>query len=108
MSTLFGLAVTLALLLAPPAPTSAAKDCRGTTPLPDGVRLVPPAAGVPADVARFAGAWSGAWPDKRGDAALCQALVVEAVFANGWARVVYGHRLERHPAERLARHGPGA
>ena len=39
-------------------------------------------------MARFAGAWTGAWLDK-GREAVCHTLVVEEVFTNGYARVIY-------------------
>jgi hypothetical protein len=64
--------------------TVAAKDCMGETPLPADVKLTPPGPGVPPDLARFAGTWSGTW-----DGDICTALVIEDVFANGVARVVY-------------------
>jgi Beta-lactamase len=80
--------VVLVLALARPA-AAATKDCRNSTPLPDGVRMTAPAADVPANVAQFAGAWSGAWLDKAGDEVICQTLIVEDVFPNGYARVVY-------------------
>ena len=59
----------------------AALDCRGKTPLPDDLALVPPAADVPERAARFAGAWNGAWLDAKGDENRCQTLVVEEVLA---------------------------
>lgn len=80
--------VALVLAIAPGA--SGAIDCRGSTPLPNDLRVVPPGADVPPSVARFAGAWSGAWLDSRGTEAQCNTLVVEEVHANGYARVVYG------------------
>jgi hypothetical protein len=94
--------VALLLAVAPPA-EGATKDCRHSTPLPDDVRSIAPAPDVPASVARFAGAWSGAWLDAAGNEALCQTLLVEEVFPNGYARVVYsrGSYLEReirHPS----------
>lgn len=76
-------------VLARAASAEAALDCRHALPLPDDVRLVPPAADVPADVARFAGAWSGGWTDRKGNEAQCSMLVVEEVFANGYARSIY-------------------
>lgn len=80
-------AVVLVLAHAPSA--GAALDCRHTLPLPDDVRLVPPTSDVPAEIARFAGAWSGGWTDPKGIEAQCQMLVVEEVFANGYARSIY-------------------
>src|SRR5262245_27174873 len=61
-----------------------AKDCTRETPLPDDVKITPPGANVPADLAGFAGAWTGIW-----DGDICTAFVVEEVFPNGVARVVY-------------------
>ncbi|HEU4367126.1 MAG TPA: serine hydrolase domain-containing protein [Methylomirabilota bacterium] len=82
-----GLAVLVLALAAPAA--AATKDCRSSTPLPDDVRLVAPPADVPPNAAQFAGAWSGVWLDKAGDEVMCQTLLVEEVFPNGYARVVY-------------------
>jgi hypothetical protein len=56
--------------------------------LPADVRLIAPGPEVPEAVARFAGAWSGAWLD-RGREALCHTLVVEKVFANSAAGVIH-------------------
>lgn len=78
----------LGLALAPPA-AATTKDCRHSTPLPDDVRPTAPAPDVPASVARFAGAWSGVWLDPNGDEIVCQTLIVEEVFPNGYARVVH-------------------
>jgi dienelactone hydrolase len=56
-----------------------------TIPLPADLKVDPPAADVPANVARFAGAWAhGAW-----DGVLPHVLIVEAVDRTGGARVVY-------------------
>jgi hypothetical protein len=68
---------------------AAALDCQRMLPLPADVRVVPPAPEVPEALARFSGAWSGAWRDSRGADAQCNVLVVEDVHANGFARVVY-------------------
>jgi hypothetical protein len=46
---------------------------------------------VPETVARFAGAWAGAWKTPTGGDALCHTLVVEEVLSNGLARVIYSH-----------------
>jgi hypothetical protein len=80
--TLLGLAITTA---------AAARDCRDETPLPPDVRLVAPAADVPADIARFAGVWVGPWKEAGGADSLCATLVVEEVLPSGHARVVYSH-----------------
>ncbi len=56
-----------------------------TIPLPSDVKVDPPAAGVPANVSRFAGVWArGAW-----DGVLPHVLVVETVDGMGRAQVVY-------------------
>lgn len=56
-----------------------------TIPLPSDVKVDPPAADVPANVSRFAGAWArGAW-----DGVLPHVLVVETVDGVGRAQVVY-------------------
>jgi hypothetical protein len=82
--------VTLAALLLVTLPrVAAALDCQGTMPLLDDVRVVPPATEVPQELARFSGAWSGAWRDARGVDTQCNALVIEEVNYNGFLRVVY-------------------
>jgi len=52
------------------------------------VGLVAPGPEVPEPVVRFAGVWIGEW--ERTDR-FCHTLVVEEVFANGFARVIYSH-----------------
>jgi hypothetical protein len=79
------IAVTNGLALATQAAT--ARECHQETPLPADVRLTAPWSEVPEAVARFAGAWIGAWLDN-GKEALCHTLVVEEVYANGIARVI--------------------
>jgi len=64
--------------------TAHARDCVQETPLPADVKLTSPGTNVPADLARFAGAWTGLW-----DGDVCSTLVIEEVFGNGVARVVY-------------------
>lgn len=88
MGTVIRLSLVV-LGLAAAATAEAAVDCRGATPLPDDLTLASPAADVPEGSARFAGAWTGAWRDARGNEAQCNALVVEDVDAKGYARVVY-------------------
>ena len=88
---LAGLVLGLLLVAAP----ALAKDCAREVPLPADARLVPRAAGVPDDVARFAGAWLGAWKNRDGSDGLCTALIVEEVFANGFARVIYGYGTDK-------------
>lgn len=82
-------AVSVALALG--APAAAAKECRRETPLPADMRLIPAGPDVPETVARFAGAWAGAWKTPTGGDALCHTLVVEEVFSNAFARVIYSH-----------------
>ena len=56
-----------------------------TVPLPSDVKIDLPAAGIPASVSQFAGAWAnGAW-----DGVLPHVLVVESVDGIGRAQVVY-------------------
>src|SRR5215467_740507 len=76
---------------------AAAKDCTRETPLPADVKLTPPGPNVPADLARFAGAWTGTW-----DGDICSTLAVEDVFSNGVARLVYS----RGPSEALKVYQP--
>jgi len=59
---------------------AAARECHRETPLPADVRLSAPGPEVPEAMARFAGAWIGAWLDK-GSEALCHTLIVEEVLA---------------------------
>ena len=68
---------------------AAARDCRDETPLPAGVRLIAPVAGVPLAAARVAGVWSGPWLGPDGDATACATLVVEEILPSGHARIVY-------------------
>jgi hypothetical protein len=77
--------VTHGLGLATQAAT--AKECHREPPLPVDMHLIAPGAEVPETVARFAGAWIGAWLDD-GHEALCHTLVVEEVSANGVAWVI--------------------
>ncbi|HYB69827.1 MAG TPA: serine hydrolase domain-containing protein [Candidatus Bathyarchaeia archaeon] len=77
----------LMLVLATPA--FAVVDCRGATPLPADLRIVPPSADLPAGLAAFAGGWNGFWKDPTGAGDLCNTLVVEEVLADGHARIVY-------------------
>jgi hypothetical protein len=88
-----GLVVTLGLTLV--AGPALAKDCTREMPVPVDARLAPRAANVPDDVARFAGAWLGAWKNRDGSDGLCAALIVEEVFANGIARVVYSYGVDK-------------
>jgi hypothetical protein len=78
------IAVTLGLAVG--AQATAAKECHHETPLPADVRLLTPGPEIPAAVAPFAGVWVGVWEDS---GELCHTLVVEEVFANGYARVIY-------------------
>ena len=86
MSLGMDIAVTHGLALATQAAT--ARECHRETPLPADVRLIAPGPEVPEAVARFAGAWIGAALDN-GKEALCHTLVVEEVYANGFARVIF-------------------
>lgn len=87
------LIVSFLCLLVAAASPAAARECREETPLPAGVRVVPPGPGVAAGDAAFSGAWVGAW-DARGREGLCQALVVEEILPGGYARVVYSHGMD--------------
>src|SRR5262245_51151868 len=68
---------------------ASANECSRATPLPADTTITPPGANVPADVARFSGAWSGVWTGGTGTAGPCTTLVVEEVLSNGYARVIY-------------------
>src|SRR4029453_3868550 len=81
------LALGLALALAAVSPAEA-KDCRGETPLPPNLPPVPPRPAVPAGRGEFRGGWSGTWT-ARGQEWECTVLVVEEVYANGYARGVF-------------------
>jgi len=65
---------------------ASAKECSRTTPLPADTTITPPGADVPADVARFSGAWGDVWTDRTGAGGSCTTLVVEEVLANAYAR----------------------
>ena len=78
-----------ALLLVALPRVATALDCQGTMPLPDDVRVVPPASDVPQELARFSGAWTGAWRDSGGTDTQCNTLIIEEVHPNGFLRVVY-------------------
>src|SRR5262245_60218037 len=65
------------------------KECSRATPLPADTAVTAPEADVPAEVARFSGAWGGVWTDRTGAGGPCTTLVVEEVLANGFARVIY-------------------
>src|SRR5262245_50150652 len=58
-------------------------DPESIVPLPDKFDMEAPSADVPADIARFQGAWIGTWHDDR------HILVVERVKADGHANVVF-------------------
>ena len=94
-ATALGLVVALALLSLP-APSAHAKDCRGETPLPADHAVVPAASSVPAEIAAFLGAWSGTWT-ARGQEWECMVLVVQEVYANGYARGVYSVGMAEAP-----------
>jgi hypothetical protein len=81
-----GLAIAVVLGLTLSAPAAVATECRQETPLPADIRLVAPGPEMPEAVAQFAGVWVGMWEDA---GELCHTLVVEEVFANGYARVIY-------------------
>jgi hypothetical protein len=83
-------AIVGTLLCLPVTTAAAARDCRDETPLPPDVRLIAPAADVPAAFARFAGVWVGPWKETGGDT-VCATLVVEEVLPSGHARLVYSH-----------------
>jgi hypothetical protein len=88
---MFAIAVFITALLASPGEIRSAttNTCRAQTPLPANVSLVPPDSAVAETVARFAGAWAGVWVDQEGRETLCHTLVIEQVFPNGFARVIY-------------------
>jgi len=93
--------LVVVLVLAREVGAAVAKECHRETPLPADIRLVAPGPEVPEAMARFAGVWSGAWEDERGEA-LCHTLVVEAILAHGYTRVIYSlgtsaHRDLRQP-----------
>jgi len=72
-----------------PEARASARECSRATPLPADIAITPPGADVPADLARFSGAWGGVWTGRSGTGGPCTTLVVEEVLANGYARVVY-------------------
>jgi hypothetical protein len=90
------LAFTLLLAGAMLPPAVGARDCRGETPLPVDLKIVPPAADVPTALADFVGAWGGTWT-ARGQEGECTVLVVEEVYPNGYARGVYSVGIANPP-----------
>jgi hypothetical protein len=84
-----GMVMAVIPVLAIKTHAAIAKDCERQTPLPANVRLITPGADVPEALARFAGAWSGAWMDQKQSEVLCHTLVIEEVFRNGYTRVIY-------------------
>src|SRR5262245_6604955 len=60
-------------------------DPESIVPLPAAFEMAPPAADVPAELARFQGAWAGIWEDE-----FRNILVVEKIEKDGRAQVVYG------------------
>lgn len=95
-------AVAVGLVLVSQVPV--AKECHRETLLPAEVRVSSPGSEVPEAVTRFAGVWVGALRPSgilgdiyqlgrvligRGRFALCHTLVVEEVYANGIARVIF-------------------
>jgi len=80
------ISIALGLALASQAP--AATECQRQRPLPVDVVLVTPGPQVPEAVARFAGVWIGEWERTDG---FCHTLIIEEVFANGFARVLHSH-----------------
>lgn len=66
-------------------------DCQTQTPLPQDMRLTTPSEDIDDLVARFAGVWNGAWYTTSGKKVLCNTLVIEEVFANGFARLIYSY-----------------
>ena len=77
-------------------PLAHAKDCRGETPLPADHAVVPAPSDVPAEIAAFLGEWSGTWT-ARGQEWECMVLVVQEVYANGYARGVYSVGMSETP-----------
>jgi hypothetical protein len=69
-------AVAITLALGTGAQAAKAKECHKETPLPADVTLIAPGPDVSQAVAEFAGAWVGAWKNRRGEDTLCQTLVV--------------------------------
>src|SRR4030095_13206834 len=90
------LAFTLLLAGAMLPPAVGARDCRGETPLPVDLKIVPPAAHVPTALADLVGAWGGTWT-ARGQEGECTVLVVEEVYPNGYARGVYSVGIANPP-----------
>ena len=78
----FGVALLVLLLWANAVP--AIQSCHTKTPLPRDLHLVAPETKINASIRRFAGVWSGSWDDE-----VCTTLVVQEVFQNGYARVIY-------------------
>jgi len=83
------LCLALALGLALGTQAALAKECHHETLLPADIRLIAPDPEVPEAVARFAGAWSGVSVGPGDRTPICETLVVEGVYTNGYARVIF-------------------
>jgi hypothetical protein len=81
-------------MLLGPGIAAHAKDCTRATPLPADTMITPPAADVPAHLAKFSGAWGRVWTGQPGDDGPCSTLVVEDIFPNGFVRVIYSVGLQ--------------
>ncbi len=95
MFRVLGLVAISVLLSSFGAAAAEDRSCVKKTPIPEEFELVLPGPDIPAEIAGFSGAWSGSWANKAGAAVACHSLVVEKVFANGFAQVVYSHSGER-------------
>ncbi|WP_257168498.1 dienelactone hydrolase family protein [Bradyrhizobium sp. SRS-191] len=77
------LAIMVAMMMHGAVALPLTVDPEAIVPLPPAFEIEPPAPDVPADMARFLGAWIGTWHDDR------HILVVERIRADGHANVVF-------------------
>ena len=86
MHTLLRLSFVVIVMALPSV--AQARDCLVETPVPEDAQVIGPSDGVPENLARFSGVWSGTWKDHGRDA-LCSTLVVLEIQPDGSAAVVY-------------------
>jgi len=85
MILLLGIGTGLAGAAAPPAPEPA----RPPLP-PEGIHLVPPDPGLPADIKEFSGSWQGVWFDPdHPQSGVRELLIVEEVASKDKIKVIF-------------------
>jgi hypothetical protein len=86
------LAAAAAIAIGIGAPAGAAgPGCQ--TPMPKDVKIDAPAAGLPADQARFLGVWNGVW-----NGGACAVLAVQSIDAAGKVKLIYANPEYKFPS----------